>query len=499
MFVHRLVATIVLAAPGTATAQGVPAVAMVVQKSAAPASDAPVPAQPTRYPAAGAGLGPRVGRYFQSRWAEDWSGLRDRASEAPGDAFDPVKFVPIAGDGAVYATLSGESRLRLNYVTQPGLRRARDQDQFLIRTVIGADVHVGRHFRVFGEINSAQVFGANPLAITPNQRNALVVQQLFGEARGEFGGALVGVRIGRQDFMDGPPLLINVRPAPDIYSVLDGVRVSINGSKARATLFSFDTVTLGLRAFDDPTNRDEGIDGVTTSVVVPAGGGAKLFAEPFLFRYHKTAQRWGPATGRERRDFYGARLWGTIGDGSIDITALGQSGRFAGRPIKAAAVFTNVAYQIGRGALHPRVGVHVDRTSGGGAFGTGTLRNFNYFYAPGPYFSHGVFFGPTNLQTIAPYVRITPGRRLSLVTEVEWLRRTDVRDAVYNAQGNPFAGTERVPGRRIGTLLRLDLGWELGRHLTGAVRAEHLVAGEVLTRSGFTDTTYLGGEVTFRF
>ncbi|HEX8419315.1 MAG TPA: alginate export family protein [Sphingomonas sp.] len=470
----------------------------VVAPTAAPAIP-PVPAVATRYPAPAAGLGPRVGRYFQSRWAEDWSGLRDRPDAAPRDLFDPVKYIPIAGDGAIYATLSGENRVRLNYVTDPGLRRGRDQDQFLVRTVIGADLHLGRHLRVFGEVNSAQVFGANPLAITPNQRNALVVQQIFAEARGTIGDTLLGARVGRQEFMDGPPILINARPAPNVYSVLDGVRLSINGATARATLFSFDTVTLGLRTLDDPTNRDEGIDGATTSFVIPPIGAARLFFDPFVFRYHKTAQRWGPTVGRERRAFYGARVWGTIGDGSIDITALGQGGSFAGRDIDAKAVFANFGYLLDKGALHPRVGLHVDITSGGGAYGTGPLRNFNYFYAPAPYFSWGVFFGPTNLKTFAPNFRITPAKGLSLTTEVEWLRRSNEFDAVYNNAGSPYAGTQRVRGKDVGTLLRADLRWEIGKHLTGAIWAEHLRAGSVLTRAGFGNTNYIGVESAFRF
>ncbi|WP_445193730.1 alginate export family protein [Sphingomonas sp. Tas61C01] len=467
--------------------------------SAPPTATQPVPAIATVYPTPAAGLGPRVGRYFQSRWAEDWSRLRNRPADAPRELFDPLKFIPIAGDGAVYATLSGENRVRLNYVTDPGLRRGRDQDQFLVRTVIGADVHLGRNLRVYGELNSAQVFGANPLAITPNQRNALFVQQLFAEASGTIGGTLLGARVGRQEFMDGPPILINIRPAPDIYSVLDGVRLSINGTKARATLFSFNTVRLGRHAFDDPTNPDEGIDGATTSFVVPAFAGAKLFFDPFVFRYHKAAQRWGTTVGREHRSFYGARLWGTIGDGTIDITALGQGGSFAGRDIDAQAVFTNLGYLLDKGALHPRVGLHVDVTSGGGAYGTGPLRNFNYFYAPAPYFSWGVFFGPTNLKTVGPNFRITPAKGLTLTTEIEWLRRSNEFDAVYNNQGNPYAGTQRVRGKDIGELLRVDLKWEIGKHLTGAIWAEHLRAGSVLTRAGFNDTNYVGVETAFRF
>ncbi|KDM93584.1 hypothetical protein, partial [Mycobacterium tuberculosis] len=91
-----------------------------------------------------------------------WSFLAKPDAKRRPDAFDVLKYVPIADDGAVYLSLSNEERLRFNYVTSPGLRAGRDQDQFLLRNVIGADVHLGKHLRVYGELNSSQATGANP-------------------------------------------------------------------------------------------------------------------------------------------------------------------------------------------------------------------------------------------------------------------------------------------------------------------------------------------------
>ena len=110
-----------------------------------------------------------------------------------------------------------------------------------------------------------------------------------------------------------------------------------------------------------------------------------------------------------------------------------------------------------------------------------------------------MFFGPTNLKTFAPNFRITPAKGLSLTTEVEWLRRSNEFDAVYNNAGSPYAGTQRVRGKDVGTLLRADLRWEIGKHLTGAIWAEHLRAGSVLTRAGFGNTNYIGVESAFRY
>ena len=58
------------------------------------------------YPNAAIGDGTTSGGYNQSRWAEDWSKLRDPKKRK--DIVDQLKFISIAGDGDVYLTLSGK-------------------------------------------------------------------------------------------------------------------------------------------------------------------------------------------------------------------------------------------------------------------------------------------------------------------------------------------------------------------------------------------------------
>lgn len=464
--------------------------------------DKPVPVFANPYPAAARGDGPRAGPYMTIRYAEDWSSLR---SKTPGrrDFFDPIKFIPLDADGDIYLTLSGEHRSRLNLITNPGLRDVKAQDQWLIRDVVGADLHLGSLFRVFGELNNSIAFGASGVNASPQQKNDLIVQQLFAEADTTISGAAVGLRVGRQEFMDGPPNVLHIRPAPNVYTSLDGVRLSIATTRARASLFSFKTVALGRGAFDDPTDDGELFRGISTSFVVPSAhiGGAetKLFFDPFFWNHRDDDRRWGTTVGRDDRNFYGARLWGTAGNATMDLSVIRQDGRFAGRDISAWGIFANGGYLLSDGALHPRLGGRIDYTSGGGAYDTGTLKSFLFFYGSIPYFSWGNLIGPTNLADVSVNLRTTPLPRVSLTAEASLLRRPSEFDAVYTFTGAPYAGTQNVRGHDVGRLIKADILWQINPHLSAGVKTDFLFAGDVLKRARLNSSTYFGTEVQFRF
>lgn len=461
----------------------------------------PVPAQRTPYPAEGAGWSPRAGRFFLSRWAEDWSFLADPDPKRRPDAFDALKYIPLADDGQVYLSLSNEERVRLNYVTAPGLRAGRDQDQFLLRSVVGADLHLGEHVRLYGELNSSQATGANPGVVNGNFRNDLIAQQAFVEVRGTIAGVKVGAIGGRQEFADGPPNLVNLRPAPDVYTTFNGVRLYAHGKHARIGLFDFKSTAVGTGVFDDPVDHGERFRGMNASFAPGAFatplGEARLFVDPFVYRYENDARRWGAETAADRRNFYGSRVWGSAGALTLDATVTRQTGSFADRKVSAFAAFSTFAYQVSKTGLQPRIGFHADWTSGGG-YASGTKKTFNPIFGSLPYFSWGNFVGPSNLATIAPMVTVTPLPRVRLNAELEWLRRTNDRDAVYTGLTLPYAGTQNVRGADIGRLYRADIAWSVTPHVTVQALFDYLDAGSVLRSADYGDSVYAGGAITFR-
>jgi len=286
----------------------------------------PVPASrpATGYPEAASGYGAKAGgRFYLARWAEDWSFLRD-ASRRTGP-LDALKFIPLAGDSDVYLTLSSEQRLRHDTTTSPGLHAGRDTNTILFRNVVGADLHVGEHFRAYGELASGVQEGGYFGAVTPVQRNDLFVQELFAEVKGTVSdGIQAGARIGRQDYQDGPLQLVSIQENPNMHITFDGVRLYANGRKARIGLFDLRYTRLGVDTFDDPTDRTRRFAGATGSVVVPPSvfGGSKLYFDPFFYYLRNRNQHWGAQTAREERRFWGARLWGDIGPMNLDVRAV---------------------------------------------------------------------------------------------------------------------------------------------------------------------------------
>lgn len=447
----------------------------------------------SRYPGSALGLGPRVGPFMYIRWAEDWSD----PSKAPS-----YKHIQLGGNPESYLTLSGEGRLRMNYTAHPGLTPAADgQDQWLLRGVVGVDAHLGSHFRAFGEVNSSTVFGHNPGAKSAQQDNDALVQQLFGEVHGQTDTADYAVRVGRQEFMDGPPAILHIRPSPNVYTTMDGISAAMNWSRFRLNAFSFKTIVLTRGGFDD-SSRDGGrFSGVSTSfaAIRPAKpGDDALFVDPFAWQLKRDNKPWGARVADERRDIYGIRFWGNAGAGRYDASLIRQEGSFGESRISAWGFFSNGSLTL-PGALKPQIGFHADYASGGGGFTDGTLKDFSFFYGSIPYFSWGSLVGPTNLATIAPTLRLSLSKSVQLGFEYEPLRRVSESDAVYTSQEGVYARTQTVPGKDIGALLRADLQWQANDYVQAGIRTEYLSAGDVLERAGYGSTFFVLLETQIRF
>jgi hypothetical protein len=473
-------------------------VAFVSTAASAQTSGAPAPAS-APYPPAAAGEGATSAGYNLSRWAEDWHAYC--APDKRDDLLDRLKCLPLDRDATVYLTLSGELRLRVNETTNPNLRESGAQRQDINRIVAGADLHLGPHFRAYGEIAHAGLAGRNIDPVAATMRNDLIVQQAFVEGNATVGGAAVGLRYGRQEFTDGPNLLTSQRDNNSIRFVLNGTRAWVRGSRLRADVFDFKLTRYGTEGTgDDRVDDARRFSGITAGIVLPPiTGGAKLYLDPFVWRLRNDAATWGDTTAREVRHYQGAHFWGEVDRLTLDWTVNHQGGSFDGRPIDAWQVFLAQTYRVGGTGTAPQLGFHVDYASGGAAYGSGKIRNALAPYGNNVYYSYQLALTPTNLVAFAPNVTFAPIPKLRVVAEYQLSWRDSAADAVYRANGSPFAGTELVTGHKIGDVARLQAVYSLSPRVSLTARYEHLAAGPVLTRAGYTDSDFLGGWISFRF
>lgn len=471
--------------------------APVAAQSVDPAENA----APSAYPAEAAGNGPTTKGYNVSRWAEDWTAYKDPAKR--DDALDRLKYLPIDEEANVYLTLSGEIRARVNLTTNPGLEDGKAQRLDILRVVGGADLHLGDHFRVYGELANGTVGGDNTGAVPATQRNDLFAQQVFADVYGKVGDVEVGVRGGRQEFADGISMLVSARDNNALMFVLDGVRAWARGPTLRADAFDLRFVTPGGKGLsDDRTDGATRFSGVNFGIVVPKTWfcGSKLYLDPLLWRLRSRDQSWGGKSGREERIYYGARLWGSAGPLTVDYTVTREEGRFANRPIKAWQVFAAQTYRLGKGDTAPRIGLRGDYGSGGDAFDqTKPLRTAFSPFGNNIYYTYGVFVAPINFLAAAPNVAFTPLKTVRLTAEYEFMWRSTSRDAVYRSNGTPYEGTELVAGHAIGQAARLQAVWTISPRLSFTARLEHVDAGDVLTRAGYRSSDFGAGWVSFRF
>ncbi len=473
-----------------------PAPALFAAPTAALADEAKAPI----YPVSSNGDGAVTNGYSISRWAEDWRSMAD--TKKRDDFLDRLKFLPLNETGDIYVTLSGELRLRVNQTTNPNLREAEAQRQDISRMVVGADVHVGPHLRFYGELAHAGLAGENIGTPATNMSNGLVAQQYFAEANGRLAGLDVGIRYGRQEFVDGPNLLTSQRDNNTIHYTLNGVRAWVRGKAVRADVFDLRPTAYGEDGIgDDKSDPERRFSGVTLGYAVPKTflGDSKLFVDPFLWRRRNGVGTWGGRIGPATRYYGGVHVYGDAGPINLDWTVNHQWGEFIDQKIDAWQVLLAQSYRLGASKSAPRIGLSADYASGGGGYGDGKLRDAYSPFGNNVYFSYQLYLTPSNLRAIAPTFSFTPLKNVKVNTEYRFAWRDSVTDAVYRANGQPFAGTQNGRARKIAELARLQAVWQISPRVSFTGRYEHLEAGPALTDAGYRSSDFLAGWLSLRF
>lgn len=456
----------------------------------------------TPYPEEAAGRGPRMGpNFYMIRHAEDWSFLAD--PKAKRDDFSSLKYIPIDKDGDAYLAFGGDQRSRYNFSSRPSLNNPKDRHEFMARTAVSADLHVG-DFRVFANLQSAQIFGENENPHIGIQRNDLIVQELFAEYGFGIPGGRARLMVGRQEFFDGPRFIISPRENPNIRVSMNGVRLSADWSRFRFTAVHFTPTEQGNGAFDDDSDNGEALTGINTSFVLadkPIGGHkASIYFDPFFFHFEDDDRTLARLSGRDRRETYGARLWGRIGKASFDWVAMKQDGRFGRRPVDAWALSANQSVAIGASPTAPRLGFHADYASGGGNYATnGKVGSFNFLYNATIIFSDDNYLGAINLMGVAPTVSVPISKKVTVGAEAGFYWRPNEAEAVYRGNAQPYAGTQNVDGKQVASILRANLAWSITPHLSLVNQFNYVNAGEVLRAAGYRDNVFTSTILNFRF
>jgi hypothetical protein len=497
------------------------------------------------------GKGPGRGNSYVERFEEDYAYLRDPAKA--GDFFDPLKFIALTPDGDIYLTLNSEARFRYDNTDHknfgiataatPGRTPAfafgantASNQLYKQRIELGGDLHLGDHFRLYGELTHGQQTGhdaGNP--IPGNQRADLGLVNGLGEVYGIVDGAKTGLRIGRQEVFFGNNLQVRANVSTNLPSpVFDGFRAYRDWGDLRLDAFLYNVTIFQNGVLQERDNPHTNLWGLYGSYDLPklALGDAELksSADLFYFGWRSAALANGKgssiyddqalltgarvvaATGagfiasQDHRETFGLRYDGGIGNIDYDWQGAWQTGSYAGLAVKAFAGNTDTGYTFHDLPWKPRIGAHIDMASGGADKAGGTIHTYQPMYANTQYYVPNNEFAPTNFYDVAPRVSVRPTETVTAEYYYSFLWRYSQGDAIYtgapwpggNGQNN-YAVTVLTPGRVIGRQSDLRITWAVTPHLLTLFELGVFTPGSAIRAAGGHTTTFIDANLTFRF
>jgi hypothetical protein len=398
--------------------------------------------------------------YLPDRADEDWSFLKSAPSE---DRWDPLKYVPLGKDDW-FLTLSGEVRFRPEglRVRETERRPATIDNYLLQRYLFGADVHLGRRTRIFGEVQSGIINGSlrSP---RPTDRNSLDLHQAFVEVALPLGEThRLGVKVGRQELAVGSTRLISASPGLNVKRSFDGAAVTVRGPRWTFAGAAAWLVSLENGIFDDRLSDGHPFWGV-------AVGHRNVRFQPgelgaYYLGIRRTASRYAQGIGSERRHTTGVKWLATSGRLELNYDGVFQWGTFDGAPIRAWAVASETGYRLSSGGWRPRLSMRADVASGDRDAGNPLLQSFNPLFPGNSYAGSVGLMGPTNLSDLTPALRMLPTNRLIVAIEAPSYWRTSTGDGIYATDLRLLFPADAGDGKYVGMNPGVVVVWQATRH-----------------------------------
>ncbi|GAB30217.1 hypothetical protein APS_0819 [Acetobacter pasteurianus subsp. pasteurianus LMG 1262 = NBRC 106471] len=465
---------------------------------------------------AAAGFG-TVGYYAVSRWAEDWSSLRDKRNRL--DAMDALKYIPFNQEGDIYLSFSGNFRQHNFYDQRAGFGTTKKDPAYRnnFRWNLGADLHLGEHVRLYGELMSGQAAGVNYYGYAGGRwRSKLDAQQAFVEVRGKVLGATVGGMAGRMTFLDAPPYFT----AGSVYPTLP---YSWNGLRGYAFWKNFrvDGFYLTLTdnsppiAFHDTVGWRSRLFGAYTSYALPKfsflGKSSQVFVDSFYYGIILASSALptaagGSIAGSTHRDTPGMRVWGNAGPVEFSVGGMWQGGEFRAaksgptRPVSAYSVNATLSWRFAKWAGHPAVGIQVDDVSGGNMnkSQTSSWGSFLSPYVPSAYYLDiSTYIGQSNIIDVGPIATVSPTPNTTLLMKVPVVWRNSKQDAIY-ASGTAFYNL-RPHGAYTATMPQASFTWRATRHITLSIDGEYIFASKTMINAGASSGAFVQSNLELTF
>ncbi|QDH13043.1 hypothetical protein E3E12_01230 [Formicincola oecophyllae] len=483
-----------------------------------------------------------IGFHGESR-VRNWFNSRPMLNAFGGGGHDPDGFwVPGKGGAPGHYTSPGQG---------PVAKSHNDAGRFYVRNLLSADLHLGQHVRVFGQLINADAGGWRPYFYSPIWNKDLDVQQAFVELAGrapDWIGGHGGFIFGRQQFSDGPEYLIGTREVPTVPQSWNGFRLYHFWRQVRVDAWDFvatNDMHKGNSFFKDTEMYNNRLYGFNTTIALPSRKGLG-FLELFYLGFtmngggldgNSSAATWmNPRLGSQRipgstaRNDFGFRWHGTYGGLLYSVGGIYQTGTFhethkspaqlngmmgygpggwnrrgfdngyvsavAGRrrAVEAFSVNTTLAWRF-TGKMASTLGVQADIYSGGGGNRRqGTINTYiapNISLGPNPmYLDPTASLNGANLIGVQPFYRFNaiPGRlSFKIAGSVFW--RYSTHDGLYAYLMSGLHTLRPWHGHYMGFVPRVEATATLCPNVTWNGFLARWMTGHQLSRHGGASST----------
>jgi hypothetical protein len=491
-----------------------PVSATAAPQTVSAAHSAPLPKiPPVPQPLGSRGHGPGRDNVYFLRFDEDYGYLRDSTA---GAATPSYKFIPLDADRDSWLTLNLSQRLLVDHNNLNVVHSLlSSSNEFQTRTMMGADLHLGSHFRFYLEgFNAGNVGATNYAGKTSTD---LGIFNAFTELSNQIGGIQYGARLGRQELWLGDGMVISNRGLSNVPASLNGIRTYADWGRGRVDIFAMVPTLYARNPLQGKLNTGMHLAGIYGSFSLPAGrlGGWPLNSsvDPFIIRYTADSNPYqstdmlerGPggiphfAPGPDTRNSFGVRYYGGWGPVDFDYSGVLQTGRTVGNKVHAWMFTTQTDYVWRRCVSQPRIGISFDGGSGGtsGTAGQGETNTYQPLYDNAPYYGDGLSVSQSNMIDIAPSASIDLAHNTRLSTLYSFYYRQNQNDAIYNGSSlgyntfNPYFRSATVRGKYIGSLPEVILHWRPSHTQLLTFTLGYFMPGSALKKIGGRNTAYV--------
>jgi hypothetical protein len=434
------------------------------------------------------------------RYDENYSYLRDRSVRS-GAAWEPLKYIPLTDSGEVYLTLGSEVRIRYEFLRHDNFGEGpQDEDGYLwLRALPLADLHVGEHLRIFGQLISAFAVDREPARNTIDE-NRLDMLQAFADVRFRLRNPdeHITARGGRQMLKYGSERLISNRYGPNVPETFDGVKAFAELGLWQADVFWARPVESDLKVFDDQTDEKRALWSLYLTRHFDSN--KQNGFDAYYIGYENDEAAFNQGTATEERHTLGTRIFGSASGWDWNAEGFYQFGTFGSGDITAWSVGSDTGYTFSKLPWTPRLSLKANIISGDDDPADADLQTFNPLFPKGKYFGEIGLLGPYNLINLHPSLELELNKRWSVSAAAVFYWRENTHDGIYDNGGNLLRPDGSSGARYIGTQTDLVVSYHPSRTLEFEVALSRLAPGSFIEKTGRSEDAYFASaEIRFAF